>query len=518
LSESIDDLFARYGPAYRWLATATGMLGFFSVVFSATIVNVAVPEVMGAFGVGQDKAQFLATAFLATMTASLLLNAWIVDRLGQRYAFLLALAGFAAGSVLSATAVTLELVIFGRAIQGLFSGFVQPLVMVLIFQVFPPHRRGFAMGIFSMGTVFALGVAPAFGGLLIDAFNWRWVFLAPMPMMAAAFFLGFLFIPSQRKSSPAAPFDWSGYSFLCVAMFAVVTAISSGQREGWTSDGILGWFALTFVSGAGFVFSQLRPDAGLLNLKLFRNTRFSLSIMLALAFGIGNFSTIYLMPVFGQIIQQYTPTEAGLLLMPGSLLAMLLLPMSGRMSDIFQPHKVIMVGLVMFAAGAWLMATADTHTMFWTVAGFILISRVGLALVNPSLNTAAMQSLPLQNLQQGAGILSFAMLLGGAVGINALVVILEQRTQMHADALTLTQTAANAVTREMLETVQAMLGAAGVPEALQQSAALHYLGRVVTAQADTLGFQDGFMAIALLFIAALIPAWLFGRARSETGR
>ncbi len=516
MSESIDDLFARYGPAYRWLATATGMLGFFSVVFSATIVNVAVPEVMGAFGVGQDKAQFLATAFLATMTASLLLNAWIVDRLGQRYAFILAMVGFATGSVLSATAGSLELVIFGRAIQGLFSGFVQPLVMVLIFQVFPPDRRGFAMGIFSMGTVFALGVAPAFGGLVIDAFNWRWVFLAPMPMMVAAFFLGFFFIPSHRRETRAAPFDWPGYAFLCLTMFALVTAISSGQREGWTSNVILGWFALALVTGGGFVASQLRPAAGLLNLTLFRNTRFALSIMVALAFGIGNFSTIYLMPVFGQIIQQYTPTEAGLLLMPGSLLAMLLLPMSGRLSDIFQPHKVIMVGLVLFAAGAWLMATADTHTMFWNVAGFILIGRVGLALVNPSLNTAAMQSLPLRNLQQGAGILSFAMLLGGAVGINALVVILEQRTQLHSDALTLTQTAANAATREMLDTVRAMLGAGGVPESQQGSAALHYLGQILTAQADTRGFQDGFMTIALLFIVALIPAWLFGRTKPQT--
>lgn len=516
MADSIDDLFARYGPAYRWLATATGMLGFFSVVFSSTVVNVAVPQVMGAFGVGQDKAQFLATAFLATMTASLLLNAWIVDRLGQRYAFIVAMVGFAAGSLLSATAASLELVIFGRAMQGLFSGFVQPLVMVLIFQVFPPQRRGFAMGIFSMGTVFALGVAPALGGMMIDTFSWRWVFLAPLPMMVAAFFLAFFFIPSRRRAAGAAGFDWPGYGFLCVAMFALMTAIANGQREGWTSDGILGWFALALTAAAIFIASQRRPGAALLNIALFRNTRFTLAIIVALAFGIGNFCTIYLMPVFGQIIQQYTPTEAGFLLMPGSLLAMLVLPMSGKMSDIFQPHKVIMVGLVLFAAGAGLMATADTHTMFWNVAGFILIGRVGLALVNPSLNTAAMQALPPQNLQQGAGILSFAMLLGGAVGINTLVVVLEQRTQLHSDALTLTQTAANAATREMLETVRGILGAGGVPESLQNSAALHYLGRVVTAQADTRGFQDGFLAIALLFMAALIPAWLFGRTRPQS--
>ena len=513
MSESIDELFARHGPAYRWLATATGMLGFFSVVFSSTIVNVAVPDVMGAFGVGQDKAQFLATAFLATMTASLLLNAWIVERLGQRYAFILAMAGFAGGSAISASAVSLEIVIFGRAVQGLFSGFVQPLVMVLIFQVFPPDRRGFAMGIFSMGTVFALGVAPALGGTMIDHFNWRYVFLVPLPLMAAAFFLAFFFIPSRRQAVRHSPFDWQGYAFLCAAMFALMTAIANGQRDGWTSDGIVGWFLLAFGTGAGFIVSQLRPQAGLLNLSLFRNARFALAITVALAFGIGNFCTIYLMPIFGQLIQQYSPTEAGFLLMPGSLLAMLLLPMMGRLSDIFRPQNVIMVGLVMFAVGTWLMATADTHTMFWTVAGFVLISRVGLALVNPSLNTAAMQSLPPRNLQQGAGILSFSMLLGGAVGINTLVVILEQRTQFHSDLLTVTQTASNTATREMLDAVRTLLGAAGVPEALQHSAALHYLGRVVTAQADTLGFQDGFTAIALLFLAALVPTWLFGRAR-----
>ncbi len=510
MSDDLDDLFARYGPAYRWLATATGLTAFFTMAFSATIANVAVPDVMGAFGVGQSEAQFVATAFFATMTASQLLLAWFNERFGQRLTFSFALVIFSVGSAVSGFGPTLEFIIFGRVLQGFAAGILQPLVMLMLIQAFPPERRGFAMGLFSMGIVTALGLGPVIGGLTIDTLSWRYIFLAPMPPVVLAFVMGVLFVPSNRPHVRATRFDALGYALLSTALYCLMTAIADGQREGWHSNGILTLFAIAIASGFSFVLSQFRRNAGLLDMSLFRNPRFVSAIAVALIFGMGNFATIYVFPVFGQLVQEYTPTLAGFLILPGSLIAVVVLPLSGRLSDLVPAQFPIIFGLGLFSASMFLMASTDIDTMVWTVVLFIFIGRLGLAFVVPSMNGAALGALPAAKLTQGTGALNFFLLLGGAFGINTLVVIMERRTQFHSDILVATQTAGNAATREMLGRVQGLLEAGGVPKSLHGPVALDYLGKVVHAQANTMGFQDGFVAIALVFLLAMIPATILG--------
>ena len=184
--------------AGRWVVTVTGMVASFSMVLSATIVNVAVPDVMGAFGVGQGLAQFLATAYLATMTASQLLGRWITGWLGRRIAFMTVLVVFAAGGLLCATSPSIDFLILGRVMQGFSAGIVQPLVLTTILGVFPLERRGMATGIYISGLGLALGLGPAVGGLTIDGLGWRYIFLVPLPFVAAALVLGAFFMPDEE--------------------------------------------------------------------------------------------------------------------------------------------------------------------------------------------------------------------------------------------------------------------------------------------------------------------------------
>jgi len=516
-TDSIDELFARYGTAYRWLAASTGLLAFFTMAFSSTIVNVAVPDVMGAFGIGQDKAQFLATAFFATMVSSQLLSRWITERLGQRLAFSAALLLFSFGSAVSGFGPTIDFIILGRVMQGFAAGSLQPLVMIILVQVFPPERRGLAMGLFSMGVVAALGVGPYIGGLTIDNLTWRYIFLTPMVTVVIAFTMGLLFLPSTRPAVRSQQFDWTGFVFLNAALFCLMTAIANGQREGWLSNEIVALFCVAAATGVGFVLSQFRPEAGLLDLSLFRNRQFVSAALIALFFGCGNFATMYAFPVFSQLVQDYTATLAGFLLLPGSLIAMAILPWTGWLSDHVPYHFPIIGGLIVFAISMVLMAGADVDTAVWSIGFFIFVGRLGLAFVVPSMNSAAIASLPAEKVSQGVGAINFFLLLGGACGINLLVVIMEQRTQWHSDLLASTQTAGNAATREMLAGVHGMLGETGVPAALHTPVALDYLGKVVHAQANTLGFQDGFSALAIVFLLAIVPATVLAWIRRGKG-
>lgn len=498
---------------YRVLVTVTGMAAACSMVFSGTIVNVAVPHVMGAFGVGQDKAQFLTTAYVATMVASQLLSAWFMTVLGRRVAFLVVLTLFIAGGLLCAWSSNLDLIIFGRVMQGFTAGIVQPLVMVTLFQLFPEQRRGTAMAVYATGLVLALGLGPVLGGITIDALGWRYVFYVPLPIVATAFLLGTVFMPAGVRSKVRQPFDWTGYALLCTFLYCLMSAIANGQREGWTSNFIVALFVVGGIAAALFIRSQLRPGAALLDLTLFRNPRFAAAASVAFVFGVGNFSITYAVPVFAQLVQGYTPTLAGFVLLPASLVVVCMAPFTGWLSNRASSQLPIMGGLVLFVIGALLLAGTDVNTVFWTMALFSVVGRTGMGFINAPLSATALRAVSAEQLGHASGALNFCRQLGGALGINTLVAWLEIRTQFHSDALTATQVADNVATRELLAETSRLLSEGGIAEGLRQALALDHLGRMIQAQADTLAFQDGFRLVALVFVLALIPAWILGRSR-----
>ena len=192
------------------------MVGVVSMVLAMTTVNVAVPDVMGAFGIGQDKAQWMSSAYMATMTAGMLMNAWITGVLGERRTFVGALFFFSIGALLGGTAPTEDVLIFSRILQGFSAGVAQPLVMAIIFTVFPAERRGMAMGVFGLGVVFAPAIGPTLGGLMIEYFSWRYVFYISLPFCVIAAVLGLLFMPTPAACpSEIPPFDWLGFALLC---------------------------------------------------------------------------------------------------------------------------------------------------------------------------------------------------------------------------------------------------------------------------------------------------------------
>lgn len=491
--------------------TATGLFGAFAMVLSATIVNVAVPEVRGAFGVGQDEAQWMATAFLATMTASQLLNAWMIAAFGKRSAFLGTLVVFTVGTVICATAASMTPLIVGRVLQGAAAGVIQPLVMVTIVEAFPPDRRGTAMGIFGSGVVLAPALGPAVGGIAIDEFSWRLMFLLPMPAVFIAFVAGLVFMPAKTERGVRPPFDWAGYGILLVALALTMNAIASGPRYGWASDTISAQLAAAVLLSVLFLYWQTRSRAPVLALDLFRNPGFSAAVAVAFVFGAGNFASSYLIPVFVQDVQGYTATRAGMLLMPAGLLLVAALPLTGRIADRLPGHWMIATGLAFFAVGVAAMSLGDADTAFWTFAGFAALSRFGLAFILPSLSATAFRALRQDEFARGSGNMNFIRQLGGASGTNLMVVWLQTQHATHAQSLNATQAPDNPATQEFMRRLDARLLDAGVGEENAQALAADFLARTLDAQALGLAFQDCFLALGVVFFVAILPAFMLGR-------
>jgi EmrB/QacA subfamily drug resistance transporter len=506
----VDKLFQKYGASYRWMVTLTVMTGAIAMGLASSMVNVAVPSVIGAFGIGLDQAQWMATGFLATMSATMLVSSWLIEVLGQRITFFMILTVFSIGSFLSATALNMDILILGRVLQGAANGVGQPLAMYTMFNVFPPERRGTAIGIYGLMSVLAPTFGPIIGGIAIDSISWRYLFFLPLPFCVPALILGLIFMPGKQLAVRLPPFDWVGLGLILLILFGLLSGLANGSRMGWSSDFVL--YRL-LAAGAGlcaFIYWELRASYPLLDLSLFRNRQFALTMVAGFVFGTGLFASGYFIPIFVQTIQNYSATQAGLLLAPGGMVMMLFFPLAGRITDIIPAHIPIAVGLLIFAIGFFLIQAVDVNTTFFALVIYTAITKVGLSLTIPSLSVAALRAVPPEKLARAASSSTFFRNLGGGIGITILTAFFQHRTQLHAEALTDTQTWANQTTREMLEGVRHLLAGTGLTDTTQMAGAIDFLSHVVQAQASTIGFKDTFWAIAIMAFLAVGPAWMIG--------
>ena len=369
------------------------------------------------------------------------------------------------------------------------------------------------MGFYGMGIQIAPLLGAMFGGLVIDAFGWREIFLVPVPICLLSLLLGTLFLPAREEALPLPRFDWLGYSLLCAALVLLLAAGANGPRYGWGSDLIVSMFVIGLACTAVFISLQLRSAEPLLDFTLFRIPQFASAVMVSFVFGVGNFASNYLIPVYVQEVQGFSASLAGFMLVPAGLLVIFGTPFFGRVADAFPAHLMVMTGLILFAIGNFLMSGSDVNTSFLAFVLLILVARSGMALIMPSMSTSALRALTAEQLNKGSGTVNFCRQLGGAFGITSVVIFIGQRTQFHAEAMVATQTSSNSGSVELLARVQSLLKEGGLPESARQPIALDYLERMVTAQASNAGYTDGFMVIAIVFLVALIPAWILGKVR-----
>ena len=411
----------------RAWVVATVLVGSVSTLLAATIVNVAFPALMRELGVGHDSVQWVATAFLAATTTTMLATAWGIERHGERRTFVVAMACFALGSLLGAVAWNIESLVAARVLQGAAAGVVQPLSMVALFRVYPPDERGRAMGLFGFGIVLAPAIGPALGGALVDAFGWRSIFFMPLPFCLAALGLGTRFLAPAATPSTR-PFDVVGTVLLIGALVALLNVPVAGHRVGWLAWVTVALAVAGIALASAFVAWERRTPRALLRVALFRHRAFVGATLVAFAYGAGLFGTTYLVPVFVQSVAEFTAQDAGLLLAPAGVMLACAITVGGRLTDRLPPRYVVIAGLVLFAASTFLLARADRATGFWLLAAWLALGRIGLGLIIPALNVGAVQALSGTELAYASAGVNFIRQLGGAVGVNVLAVLLEWRS------------------------------------------------------------------------------------------
>jgi EmrB/QacA subfamily drug resistance transporter len=486
-----------------------------ALALSGTIINVAVPDIMGAFGVGQDLAQWMATAFFAAMSVGLVASSWAIRSFGQRHVFVGMMGVFIAASLLGGTSEDFNIIILSRAVQGFAAGIILPLTQLAMYKVFGPERRGTANGLFGLSFVLGPGVGPWVGGMAIDAFDWRFTFFVALPIAATTALLGSFVLPSREESGPRPSFDWMGFALLSLALITALAGFSNGQRLGWASDSVVLLLTMGIFSAVAFILWEWWYDNPLLELHHFRSRQFAVANAISFLFGVGLFGSLYLAPIFVQLVQGYTPTRAGLVLIPAGLILGIVMPLMGRIGDRVPAYIPITLGSAGFAWSNYALGVADANTAFWTFALIVMFGRAAHSAIFPPLMAAGLKSFPPDQIPSANGTINFTRQLGGAFGINLLAIFLEQRIAFFSDAFAASQSAANAVTADFLHEVEGLLATGGLPEAIQQSGAIFYLGRVVSAQAITLAFRDTFLMFAIVSLAGIVFAFMLGSSKDR---
>lgn len=515
-SPGFQEKFRQIGPSFRWWAAAVGMIGSFATLLSSTIVNVAIPDIMGALGMTLDEAQWLATAFLAAGTVTMLVTAWSIRAFGIAATYITAMLVFIAGSVLASAATSTETLLVSRVVQGAAAGFATPVSMVVTAQVFPIRQRGMAMGIMGVGTILAPALGPTMGGYLVDHLTWRWVFLASVPFVALSLPLAKTFYPGREDRGPRPPFDWMGTLLGSVFIMSLLVGLTLGQRHGWYDHAALLALALGIVSFVAWVAWETFTPEPILELRLFLNPRFVAAAVVTFTVGIGLYGSTYVFPLFLQTVSQLIATEAGLLMAPAGLAMAALFPLAGRLADLTSHRAMILVGLALFAASNYPMIHADAFTPAAQMLAWYVLGRIGLAMIFPSLNAAAINPLSLDLIPHGSGAINFLRQLGGAFGINLISLAMQHQRVAHVEALNVTQNWENPTTRELMRLVIQEFNHLGMIGYRGFEASFGYVISIVGSQSTMLAYRDMFLLIGSVFALSLIPA-LFIAGRRTAG-
>lgn len=422
----------KFPPWRRWGVLGIIMLGTFMAILDTNIVNVAMPHMMSSFGVDRNKIEWVATGFMLTSASIMPFMGWATCRLDYKFLYLGCLAIFTFASGLCAFAWNYESLIAARVLQAIGGGAIQPIGMSIVAELFEPHERGKALGIWGMGIMVAPAIGPTLGGYLTDEFGWRTIFSINVPIGILTLVMGYFLMWAIYARTARRPFDLAGYFFLVMFLVGSLTALSNGQEKGWDSDYIRVCEVFAAVGFVMFMSIELSAAHPLLNLRLFLIRNYFLTVLLSIFRSVGLFGSVFLFPLFLQLVMGFTPIQAGMWMIPNAVSVGLMMPVAGRLADRYSPKSLTVVGCVTVGASLIFFGNLDPLSQWPMLVLPQIVRGFGLALLLSPLLAAALNAVPRDELPMASSFLNVSQNIGGALGIALLNNYLTESIHYHA--------------------------------------------------------------------------------------
>ena len=411
-----------------WAILLTLSLGFFMTLLDLTIVNIAIPSMIDKLDASLDQVLWVVNAYILVLAVLLITAGRLGDLWGKKNLFIAGVALFTLSSLACGIAQDPTQLIIARGVQGLGAALLMPQTMSIIINVFPPERRGAALGVWGAVAGVSTIAGPTVGGLLVTSLDWRWIFFVNLPIGVLVLAMAVPILPGHTPGVRHR-FDVVGVVLASAALFCLTFALTEGQKYEW-NEGIWGLIAAGLALFAVFVVQQRRRQDGepLVPFSLFRDRNFTVLNFVGAAVSVGMIGMFLPMTIYLQSVLGFSALKAGLVMAPSSLVSMFLAPVAGRLSDRIGGKFILMGGLTLYAAGMlWILLIADVGTDWKAFIPALVVSGFGIGGVFAPMATEATRNVPPHLAGAASGVNNTIRQVGSVLGSAAVGAVLQNQ-------------------------------------------------------------------------------------------
>jgi EmrB/QacA subfamily drug resistance transporter len=417
-----------------WPVMIAIFVGSFLCVLASATINLALEILTEHFQTTLSSVQWTLTGFMLAMGTTAPVVGYLGEKFSYKRLYLFSLIGFTLTSALCAAAWDEYSLIFFRVLQGAFSGLIIPATMSIIYQIIPRERQAMAVSLWGLAAMLAPAFGPTLSGWILQNFDWPWIFLMNIPLGLVAILLVYLYIPYYRLSIPKS-FDTLGFITVVLSSTSLLLALGQGHNWGWGSWKVMLLLAFGVIMLVLFIWRELTAETPLLNLKVFKNSRFTINAIIANILTISLYSGTLLTPIFLQRIQHVSAMDTGLILLPASLAMALAMPFVGKLYSIVGPRWLMSVGIVLLTVGtltlSWLSIDVSHSYIIW----WMIVRNLGIALVMMPSSNAGMEEIPAKLSGHASSISNWTRNVFGSFAIAIFTTLLASRSINHATNL-----------------------------------------------------------------------------------
>lgn len=500
--------------ANKWIITITVILASMIELIDTSIVNVALPQMMGNLGATLDQIAWVVTGYVVANVIVIPMTGWFASVFGRRNYFVGSMILFTVASFFCGHATGLwEMVIF-RFIQGAGGGAMLSTSQAILVETFPPEELGLANALFGLGVVIGPTVGPTLGGWITDSYSWRWIFYVNLPIGVVAVLMALAFLPDPKETRQVSTIDWAGIALLILGIGSLQIVLERGESEDWFSARyILVLTGVAIVALIGFIWRELAAEHPVVDLRVLKDRSLAMGTVFTFILGFGLYASVFVFPVFAQNLLGFTAMQTGLILLPGSLATALAMPLVGKLMQRRVPPQLMnAIGFLCFFGFTYMLShstlASDRQDFFWP----LILRGAGLGLIFVPLTTVALSGLRGKDIAQGAGLTNMMRQLGGSFGVALVATYVQHRSWTHRVNLLSHVSAYDPAVRERISTITSGLMARGSDLYSAQQQAYAALEGAVVKQTFLLTYMDAFRVVGVFFLCC-IPLLLFFKRR-----
>ena len=511
-------------PSFNpWLIAVSVTLAAFMEILDTTIVNVALPYIAGSLAVSNDQANYALTSYLVANGIVLTISGWVSDTIGRKRYFILCIAMFTVCSFLCGISQSLAQIIIFRAFQGLFGGGLQPNQQSIILDTFPPAKRGAAFAVTAIATIVAPVLGPTLGGWLTINYGWRWIFFVNIPVGIFACVVNFILVQDPpwekaKQKRKTRGIDYIGLSLITVGLGCLQVMMDRGEDDGWFgSSFIVIMGVLAFLGIFGAICWLLTAKNPIVNLNVFKDRNFTVGCILIGAMGMILYSSAVIIPQFSQSVLGYDAFKSGLILSPGGLVVIVLIPIVGQIMRVVQTRYIVMFGFSLMGVALLYSSGLVIYIDFATLVIMRSAQTAALGFLFVPISTIAYLTLPRQVQSDGAALFSMFRNVMGAVGISASSALVIERTQADQSHLSKFMSPLQSGYNYYIQQSESALRSLGRAPAAVHDQAVAHAYTTYMKQAQVLAYSNVFAYTSVLAFLVVPFCLLISKKKAQGG-